>query len=232
MSGHKEHRGVQERGSSVVVVVGDHSHWWFAFVLQSRVQVACLVRDSHFSAQPVSGSDAPYYCCMQANKQQHLLSFVEEQEDQAAATLPKSDGTQHQPAGGMGQATAAKFRAEARQAAAARFVFHPSGGSVAALTGELAAAGNSQQQEQRQHPGLVDEDAAPLRLDAPAGLSQVHFGMAQVGGNCGGAGALQGLSAGDAALVPRHCSADFFSLAHFIGRQECIPNMVVPVQLP
>lgn len=89
----------------------------------------------------------------------------------------------------MGAATAAKFKAEARQAAAARFTFQPTSTNPAAA----AAAAGFGQSAQQQLGGLVDEDEYALRQQAPAaGLSQIHFGVAQVRGKAGKEGGMEG----------------------------------------
>lgn len=118
---------------------------------------------------------------------QHLLSFEGSDVEEDTISLPQepppaagAGNAQHDslpPKGearsGIGQATAAKFKAEARQAAAARFKFHPSSSSAVEL-------GSNQQQQQQQGPGLIDEDSSALQQQAQPDLSQIHFGMAQV----------------------------------------------------
>lgn len=119
--------------------------------------------------------------CLQSGKQ-HLLSFEGDEEEGEQLDLPAAaeegglpgaavvvssrDGQQQ--GRGMGHATAAKFKADARQAAAARFKFSPS------------HAGDQLLQAQQLRIGIVDEDDSLLKRKAPAELSQVHFGMAQV----------------------------------------------------
>jgi hypothetical protein len=119
-------------------------------------------------------------------RKQHLLSFEDEEADQpshtttaaadpaatAAAGAAHSSSAVQQQGGGISQATAAKFKAEAKQAAAAQFKFLP--------TGHLADGAQKQVDQQQSRLGIVDDGAA-LKQQAPAGLSQIHFGMAQVG---------------------------------------------------
>lgn len=108
--------------------------------------------------------------------EEDTISVPQEPPAAAGAGNPQHDSllSKGEARSGIGQATAAKFKAEARQAAAARFKFHPSSSSA------VEVGSNQQQQQQQQGPGLIDEDSSALQQQAQPDLSQIHFGMAQV----------------------------------------------------
>jgi len=156
--------------------------------------------DADVEAMPGPDTDKPEQDTTGAKQHKHkrnnvkskhkpLLSFEEEEDQAPSAPAPAAEPGQHdaagstaaqqqQQGGGISQATTAKFKAEAKQATAARFTFRPSGSNVTTAMGLLSPTGAQQQQ---QRLGLVDEDET-FRVAAPAGLTQIHFGMAQARG--------------------------------------------------
>eukprot|EP00879_Flechtneria_rotunda_P000997 GHRR01001131.1.p1 GENE.GHRR01001131.1~~GHRR01001131.1.p1 ORF type:complete len:866 (+),score=406.00 GHRR01001131.1:371-2968(+) len=121
-------------------------------------------------------------------QQQQRLSFTDDLDmdftdaplEPAAALQPGSSGSssgqqQQQPKGGLSQATASRFKQEAKQAAdAGRFMFKVSsntGGSSAENAAAATGVGSR----------LVDEDLT-AGAGGAGGLTQIHFGIAQARG--------------------------------------------------